>query len=202
MARFIYTAEMKGWVRANYLLRLDKLTIAFNHRFGTTRTNESLNGLRKRLGLNTGRRGCFLPGSVPPNKGTKGKMKANAGCFRKGHRPANMACIGDEALTKDGYIKVKVAEPNIWQLKHRLIWEQHYGAIPQNGVVKFIDDNRLNCDINNLMLISTAENGVINRWYPGASPEHKQTILTLAQIKIAIGDRQRSEKTASVKYKK
>ncbi|WP_404317541.1 HNH endonuclease signature motif containing protein [Klebsiella oxytoca] len=202
MARFMYTREMKAWMRANYLLRLDQLTIAFNHRFGTTRTGESLNGLRKRLGLKTGRSGCFLPGSVPPNKGTKGKTKANAGSFRKGHRPANIAAIGDEAFTKDGYIKVKVAEPSIWQLKHRLVWEQHYGAIPAGRVVKFMDDNRLNCDISNLMLISSAENGVINRWYPGASPEHKQTVLTLAQIKIAMGDRQRQQKTAYVKDKK
>ncbi|EJO3888707.1 hypothetical protein NRI63_004549 [Salmonella enterica] len=74
MARFIYTPEMKVWMQDNYLLRMDKLSVAFNAHFGTTRSSESLNGLRKRLKLRTGRRGCFTPGSIPANKGTRGVM--------------------------------------------------------------------------------------------------------------------------------
>ncbi|EIG9527192.1 HNH endonuclease [Salmonella enterica] len=141
MARFIYTPEMKAWMQDNYLLRMDKLSVAFNAHFGTTRSSESLNGLRKRLKLRTGRRGCFTPGSIPANKGTRGVMKANRGSFKKGNRPGNTARVGDETLTEDGYIRVKVAEPNRWELKHRLVWEKYRGEIPENGVIRFIDDN-------------------------------------------------------------
>lgn len=88
MARFIYTPEMKAWMQDNYLLRMDKLSVAFNAHFGTTRSSESLNGLRKRLKLRTGRRGCFTPGSIPANKGTRGVMKANRGnCWYSGSSP-------------------------------------------------------------------------------------------------------------------
>ncbi|EMY1530697.1 hypothetical protein AAEU76_004470 [Salmonella enterica subsp. enterica serovar Wedding] len=48
MARFIYTPEMKSWMQDNYLLRMDKLSVAFNAHFGTTRSSESLNGLRRK----------------------------------------------------------------------------------------------------------------------------------------------------------
>ncbi|EAO0165658.1 hypothetical protein G3601_005253 [Salmonella enterica] len=101
MARFIYTREMKAWMQDNYLLRLDRLVMAFNLHFGTTRSSESLNGLRKWLNLRTGRRGCFAPGSVPANKGTRGVRKASRGSFKKGHRPGNTARVGDEVLTEE-----------------------------------------------------------------------------------------------------
>ncbi|EBP8539850.1 HNH endonuclease [Salmonella enterica] len=192
MARFIFTAQMKAWMRANYMLPLGALTIAFNHRFGTTCSNEAINGFRKRLGLTTGRSGCFLPGHVPANKGKQGLTKANRGSFGSGHRLHNAMCPGDEALTKDGYIKVKVAEPDKWELKHRLVWEQHNGEIPKGGVIRFIDDNRLNCVIENLMLVTTGENAVINRWYSGVVPEHKYTVLALARIKSAMAKKQGS----------
>ncbi|EIR3570350.1 HNH endonuclease [Salmonella enterica] len=194
MARFIYTPEMKAWMQDNYLLRMDKLSVAFNAHFGTTRSSESLNGLRKRLKLRTGRRGCFTPGSIPANKGTRGVMKVNRGSFKKGNRPGNTARVGDETLTDDGYIRVKVAEPNRWELKHRLVWEKYRGEIPENGVIRFIDDNRRNCDIDNLMLVTKADSAVMNRWYSGSSPEYRQTTLAMAQIKLAITRRQRDTK--------
>lgn len=65
-------------------------------------------------------------------------MKANRGSFKKGNRPGNTARVGDETLTDDGYIRVKVAEPNRWELKHRLVWEKYRGEIPENGVIRFI----------------------------------------------------------------
>ncbi|EOV0254069.1 hypothetical protein [Salmonella enterica] len=94
MARFIYTPEMKSWMQDNYLLRMDKLSVAFNAHFGTTRSSESLNGLRKRLKLRTGRRGCFTPGSIPANKGTRGVMKANRGSFKKETGPVTRPASG------------------------------------------------------------------------------------------------------------
>ncbi|EMB0751151.1 HNH endonuclease [Providencia rettgeri] len=189
MARFTYTKQMCNWMYANYMLRLDELTKRFNQEFNTERTREAINGFRKRLGLNVGRSGKFSKGNTPYNKGTKGLVKPNSGSFKRGRKPHNRQLVGTEALTQDGYVKVKIAEPSKWELKHRLIWEQHNGPIPCGHVIKFIDDNKQNCDIANLMIISIKEHAIINRYFSGASAEHKPTVLQLARIKIAIHDR-------------
>ncbi|CAM3697516.1 HNH endonuclease signature motif containing protein [Xenorhabdus thuongxuanensis] len=193
MAHFVYTPEMEGWMRQHYLLRLDKLTFAFNQQFNVTRSSEAINALRKRLKLKTGRSGCFVKGHSPANKGTKGLTSSNSGSFKKNNRPHNYLAIGSEAVTKDGYIKIKVAEPNKWKLKHRVVWEQHYGQIPKGGVIKFIDDNKQNCVIENLMLISQQENAVINRYYANAPAEYKPTTVQLARIKMTIRDKTRGK---------
>ncbi|WP_265498451.1 HNH endonuclease signature motif containing protein [Providencia rustigianii] len=195
MARFTYTDQMRNWMFINYMLRLDQLTECFNLTFNTERTRESINGFRKRLGLNVGRSGKFSKGNTPYNKNTKGLVKANSGSFKKGNKPHNYQPIGTEALTKDGYIKVKIAEPAKWKLKHRLVWEKHNGSIPSGYVIKFIDDNKQNCDIANLMIISIKEHAIINRYFSGASAEYKPTTLQLAKIKIAINDLTRRGKT-------
>ncbi|EAM2983030.1 HNH endonuclease [Salmonella enterica] len=54
--------------------------------------------------------------------------------------------------------------------------------------------NRRNCDIDNLMLVTKADNAVMNRWYSGSSPEYRQATLAMAQIKLAITRRQRDTK--------
>lgn len=186
MKRFVFTNEMRCWMRRNYMLRLDKLTEAFNDEFNIECTRKSINGFRKRLGLKVGRSGQFVKGHIPFNKDTKGLTGTNKSSFKKGHRPHNFQPIGTEAFTKDGYIKVKIAEPAKWQLKHRIIWEKHNGPVPKDHVIKFIDDNKQNCDIDNLMIISTQEHGVINRYFAGASAEYKSATVQLARIKIAI----------------
>ena len=72
MSRFSYNEEMRDWMRKNYLLSLSQLTINFNSRFGTTRSKDMINGLRKSLKLKTGRSGVFIKGNIPANKGIKG----------------------------------------------------------------------------------------------------------------------------------
>ncbi|MCP9268892.1 HNH endonuclease [Xenorhabdus sp. XENO-1] len=191
--RFEYTPAMESWMRQHYLLRLDELTSSFNQRFNVARSSEAINGLRKRLKLKTGRSGCFAQGHTPANKGTKGLTSANTGSFKKNHRPHNDLPIGSEIVTKDGYIKVKVAIPSKWKLKHRLAWEQLHGSVPKGDVVKFIDDNKQNCAIENLMLVSKSVHGVINRFYPKAPAEYKPTTVQLARLKIAISKKQRGK---------
>ncbi|UPQ40659.1 HNH endonuclease [Providencia rettgeri] len=194
MKCFVYSEKMRDWMRLNYMLRLDLLTDAFNHKFKTERSREAINGFRKRLRLRVGRSGKFSKGNVPFNKGKKGLISGNSGSFQKGHKPHNHQQIGAEALTKDGYIKVKIAEPNKWELKHRLVWEGHNGPIPQDHVIKFIDDDKQNCDIDNLMIITMKEHAIINRHYSGATAEYKQATVQLARIKLAISSRTKKTK--------
>ena len=120
---------------------------------------------RKGIDLRTGiNRGCFPKGHVPVNKGTKGMFNVggNKSSFKKGHTPLNYRPIGSERINVDGYIEIKVADPGVWKLKHRVVYEQHYGEIPKGYNVIFLDGNRQNIDINNLKLVSRAEDLIMN----------------------------------------
>lgn len=84
--------------------------------------------------------------------------------FQKGQPSRKKKPIGSTRVcSKDGYVLVKVAGKKACQLKHRVIYEEHYGPIPKNMVVTFVDGNRLNLDITNLLLISQRENSLINK---------------------------------------
>lgn len=100
----------------------------------------------------------WYPGMVSPKLGMKMSEQQYEKCkktmFKKGQKPQNYQKVGTERLNKDGYIAVKVADPDVWKLKHRLVWEQHNGPIPKGHNIQFKDKNTKNCDITNLYIIS------------------------------------------------
>ena len=115
-----------------------------------------------------GRKTRFKKGQTPPNKGKKQTEfmskeaieKTKATRFRKGIVPHNHKPIGYERINRDGYIEVKVRDEKYtrnFELKHRLIWEKHFGPIPESHNIQFKDGNKLNCKIENLYMISRAE---------------------------------------------
>lgn len=112
----------------------------------------------------------FRKGTIPPNKGKKwdafmskrGQEGSRKTTFKKGNIPPNHKEVGYERITKDGYIEVKIQEPNVFKLKHRIIWEQHNGRIPKGIIIQFHDGNRRNCSIENLYMISRTEQVIKN----------------------------------------
>ena len=139
-----------------------EITKQMNDKFEYNFSEEQIKGMMYRNKLTTGTGGYFKKGSTPWNKGLKGYMGANKTSFKKGTIPPNQVPIGTESITKGGYIKVKVGEPNKWKLKQRYIYEQHHGEIPNNCNVIFADRNIQNFDINNLILVSKAEMLILN----------------------------------------
>jgi hypothetical protein len=103
----------------------------------------------------------FQKGHVPSNKGERMRadvyVKVERTMFKKGNIPANHHPVGTEMERADGYIWVKVAEPKTWTQKHRLVWEQHNGPIPRGYNVQFRNRNRRDFRIENLYLISRAD---------------------------------------------
>ncbi len=103
----------------------------------------------------------FHKGHIPTNKGKKVSPeiyeKMSPTMFKKGHINGNKRAVGSERVNVYGYIEIKVAEPNRWRLKHRIIWEQHNGIIPEGCNVQFKNHNTLDCRIENLYLISKSE---------------------------------------------
>jgi len=138
----------------------------------------------------------ITPGTKPPNAGKKqieymtqeAIERTKATRFQSGQQVWNHKPVGYERLTQDGYIEVKTAEPNIFTLKHRLIYEKHYGAIPAGHNIQFKDKNRQNCAIENLYIISRRdqlvnENSIIR--YP---LDLRKAIFTLSKLNKTINN--------------
>lgn len=108
---------------------------------------------------------AFRKGHVPANKGKKWdeyltkeqQQRMKQTTFKKRNVPHNKQPIGHERKAKDGYWMVKVSEPNVFKMKHRVLWEQHHGPIPKGTRIMFIDGNPDNITIENLRAETQAE---------------------------------------------
>lgn len=176
----------------------------FNRRFGFNLTWEAIKAAGDRYGIRTGRDGCFQKGIIPANKGKKMQAEQYARCaatmFKKGNTPVNHKPVGTVSVRKhykksQQYVYEKVAEPNVWKMKHILEWERHNGPVPKGMIIIFADGNPLNTDISNLVMISRAQNAVMNRWrIRGCDKEHMEAAANVASLKIQISKRKRRGK--------
>lgn len=164
---------------------------AFSLKFGWEISLGQIKGRISRYKLSTGRTGRYQKGNVPYNKGIKGiyHKGCEKGWFKKGNRPANYRSVGSERINVDGYIEVKVADPNIWKAKHIVVWESVHGKIPKGYIITFRDNNRTNVDIGNLLLVKRSTHAVLNQTglckYSG---EFKETAINIAKLKQASSD--------------
>jgi hypothetical protein len=127
----------------------------------------------------------FEKGNKPWNKGVKGFMGANATSFKKGNKPHNTRKVGDTRIDgKDMFLLIKVADKQ-WIRKEILIWESVHGKIPKGHVVRVKNPLLDKYDINNLMLITHAENMLLNTIHRHPK-ELQQAIRTLKKLKKAI----------------
>ena len=84
--------------------------------------------------------------------------------FKKGNIPHNHREIGSTRLNADGYIMIKIAEPNKWQLLQRYVWEKENGRkLLKNECVIFLDGNKENFEPDNLMAIKRSELARVNK---------------------------------------
>lgn len=131
----------------------------------------------------------FKKGQTSWNKGKKGLRFAGSekGYFQKGHTPHNSVPVGTESVIQ-GYVKVKIAEPNVWERKQRLIWKQNFGEIPENHRIIFKDGNPLNFALENLECLSVEDIARRNSIH-NLPDDLKKTIQTLGQLKRKINRR-------------
>ena len=140
-----------------------ELLTLMNEKFDYEFSSQQIESALRRYNLKTGNTGQFKKYQEPWNKGLKGYMGANKTSFKKGTIPPNYKPVGTERFAKDGYIEVKVKDPNVWELKHRYIYKKHHGEIPNGYNVIFADKNISNFDIDNLILVSKAEMLILNK---------------------------------------
>ena len=140
-----------------------EITVLMNEKFEYQFTESQIKGALNRYKLQTGLNGNFKKGSTPWNKGLKGYMGTNKTSFKKGHQALNYRPIGSERICKDGYTEIKVADPNKWKLKHRLIWEEANGPVPKGYALIFGDGDKRNIKLDNLLLVSRAQLARLNQ---------------------------------------
>ena len=157
----------------------------FSRRFRIV-TIDQAKAFCKNNGIRTGKIECFKKGHVPWNKGkhTEPHGRSIEKQYKPGNIPPNWKPVGSERINRDGYIEIKVAERNKWKLKHRYIWEKAHGPIPADCIVTFKDGNKRNLDIENLAMITKAENCKMNHFAIEIRGTAFETSMLIANISL------------------
>ena len=167
-----------------------EITEMFNKQFNLELKVSQIESCKRNHNIKSGIDSRFKKGNIPVNKGKKGSMspeqykKCQATMFKKGNIPANRRPIGSERLDKNGYILIKIQDGHKtknWTRKHRYLYEQAYGNVPKGYKVIFADGNIRNFDLENLILVSDAEELIMNR----NKLFKKDTELTKAGVVVA-----------------
>lgn len=203
----VYTPEMHRFIADNVKGTKNKdLAAAVNRKFGTNITDTAIASYKYHHGLNSGlkfedfqrkkgdppNRTSFKKGHVSHNKGKKGWCPS--GCektwFQKGHTPKNHKPVGSERIdAKDGYVWIKVAEPNKYRQKHRVVWEAANGPVPKNCNIIFRDGNRQNVCLENLRMVTKREMLVMNnKGLFNTDPELTDAGHNVAKLLVGVYD--------------
>ena len=181
-----YLKEHEDFLRKHEATPRKELAELFNTKFKTKVTHKALGQKCVKIGLVCPNNGCFKKGSIPANKGTKGLMKANKTSFKFGNKPINTKRVGNIVTRKDkngnSYLRIKIAEPNKWQMLHVYIYEHKYGKVQKGNCVIFKDKNTLNTRLDNLMLVSRDELVRLNQKYAHVNESLKETALQVIKL--------------------
>lgn len=131
-----YSNKQKQFIKDNVLNRSNQeLTDMFNKQFNTKITLKQIKAFKYRNKLSSG---------IDTRFQKNNKMQIN--------KP-----IGSERKCNKHFIWIKVAEPNVWQLKHRYLYEKYKGKLNKDDIVIFADGDTTNYDLDNLVLITRRE---------------------------------------------
>lgn len=194
-----YSQAEMTWLERNRTMVISDYHSAFVARFGRNDVSAgNLHALRKRKGWKTGRTGYFEKGQDPHNKGKPfNPPGSEKGRFKKGNLPHNTHYLGHERVSKDGYVEISVDETNPhtgferrYVLKHRWLWEQMNGPVPEGMALKCLDGDKANTDPSNWKLIPRAllprlSGGRWHKPYEAYEPEIRPTVLTVAELEHA-----------------
>lgn len=176
-----------------------------NEKYGLAIKARNISALRCRYNFRSKNNGRFKKGDIPWTKGRKGEWTGNSTSFKKGNIPWCTEPLGTEVL-KEGRYYVKVSDAsgahNIakrWQLRSRLVWEQHNNQkIPDGHVVIHLDGDSTNDSPNNLMLVDKSITAIINRQLKLTNDaEINKTIILTAKL-IRKSNKIRGEKNGKI----
>jgi len=165
----------------------------FLNKFGIELSEGQIGNFKHKYHIKSGTDGGrFKKGQKAHNKGKKVSSEVYKRCaptmFKKGNIPHNHREIGSTRLSTDGYIMIKIAEPNKWQLFQRYVWEKENGRkLLKNECVIFLDGNKENFDPDNLMAIKRSELARVNQNHRITDdPELTKTGIYVERVKEII----------------
>lgn len=95
---------------------------------------------------------------------------------------------------KKGYVRIKVAQPNVWMQKQKWVWIETHPAEsfePDDQFI-FLDRNNRNFNPENIRKTSHRVIGVLNRTYGGLPSDNallNDIFITKIELKLALLDR-------------
>ena len=175
-----------------------EIMLAFNERYPETPiTINQVTAFIKNNHVYTGFTGRFEKGRTPNNKGVKMSPDQYEALrptmFKKGQRPHNFKPVGSTRVNVDGYVEVKVADPNTWRSRSRLVYEQANGKIPRNHCVLHKNGVKTDDRLENLIVVSHAELAAINKsgLFTENGLDMNEVVINLARLKILINKRRK-----------
>lgn len=152
----VYTEEMDKFLLENCKGKtIYELADMLNSTFGTSLTSGSIKSRKAKIGA---RSELLLHKETHPALKSE---KSQATRFKKGNIPPLYKPIGSERVKKDGYVQIKVSKDK-WEMKNRFVYEEHYGKLNDNEDVIFLDGDKTNFDISNLMKVTHNESFKLN----------------------------------------
>lgn len=113
---------------------------------------------------------------------------------------------GSEHRSGSGGIVVKVSgvgDTAVYVPKHKMIWEQANGPIPENCVLVFLDGDKTNCSLKNLRLVTKQEfYTLVHQNLLTGSPDANESAILIARIRATIKNRSKASKESCRKEKK
>lgn len=167
-------SNTENYILMEYFNCSEKSLYSAASKIGLKKTAEHISKVCGRVLKEVGKDTRFSKGHISFNTGKKQEEYMSEDAierttktrFKKGQKPHNTVEVGFERITKDGYIEVKVGDfkntSKNFKLKHRLIWEEIKGPVPEGFQVRFIDGNKKNLEFSNLKLVSLSESLKIN----------------------------------------
>ncbi len=130
------------------------------------RRNVMQKAMKMRIKYQGPHKSTYKKGRIPENKGKKMSKQLYEKCaptmFKKGHAPHNQKAKGDDiSIRTDNrgvkilYIRLAVGK---WEYLSRHTWRSFFGKIPPGHIIIHKDGDTMNCRIENLAMITKAEN--------------------------------------------
>ena len=153
MAKYKYTEEQNQWLIENApFFTWVELARKFYEKFGVEKNFRTLKGH------------CYSTLNVVPHLNG----------YQKGQKGPNWQPIGCEYTTPNGYVYVKVSDIPItrntknrtginWKPKQVIVWEEHNKkTLPKGYTVSFVDGDKTNYDISNLIALPRRPQGKLS----------------------------------------
>ncbi|USD30919.1 HNH endonuclease [Pseudoalteromonas sp. SCSIO 43201] len=171
--KFQLSNDQVSWLDSQYQTHTaSALLNMFNVRYKLTLTLVQFKNVLAKHGIKN---------SAKLNK--KVGYKVNKTAFKKGDPHCTAVPLGSER-TENGYVLVKIKEPNVWQAKQRLVYEHHFGPLKEYEVVRFKDGDKRNFSPENLFKTTRKGHGFLSKYQLLSQPQQIQdSLLILTQVR-------------------